>query len=198
MQGTGTAARLALAWGVIMGLVLSGCGADDDDGGGKSQAGSGAKAGTTGSSGNGITGSSGTGGMSGSGGSGGSRGFMPPMRMPVVCGGVTCMTPAGSRIQSCCLPDNTCGGGLMGECQPWDMPGTADPTCPSHMTMTGSNLTGCCKPDNQCGVMSVSGLGCIERTQLAMYADGPLEAITCGTMMPMMPMMPGEADAGSN
>ena len=63
------------------------------------------------------------------------------------------------------------------------------------MTMTGSNLTGCCKPNNQCGVMSVSGLGCIERTQLAMYADGPLEAITCGTMMPMMP---GEADAGSN
>jgi hypothetical protein len=128
---------------------------------------------------------------------------MFPMRMPVVCGGVTCMTPQGSLIQSCCLPDNTCGGGVMGECQQWDMPGTADPTCPAHRTMSGSNLMGCCKPNNQCGVMSVSGLGCIERPQLAMYAGGPLEAITCGTMMPMMNAGSGgsggsDADAGSN
>ena len=179
---TGTA-RGALALGLIVSLVLAACGGDDDDDDDKPSAGSGA----SGSSASGSGGSTTTAGSGGRGGNGGGGGFMRPMMMPVSCNGTPCMRPGMSLLQPCCVSGTMeCGGGLMGECQVWGAPGTADPTCPSHMTMT-SMLPGCCKPNNQCGVMSGQGLGCIERTALAMYAGGPLEAITCGTMMPTMP-----------
>jgi len=80
----------------------------------------------------------------------------------------------------------------MGECNPWSAPGQLDPTCPDHMTTTAT-LMGCCTPSNQCGVMSGQGLGCVERSQLAMYAGGPLDSFACGTMMPGG----GDEDAGT-
>ena len=48
------------------------------------------------------------------------------------------------------------------------------------MTPGGLTLTGCCKPNNQCGVTSQVGFGGVERTHVAMFAGGPLAAMTCG------------------
>jgi hypothetical protein len=99
---------------------------------------------------------------------------------PVVCGGVTC-TSTSPRLGACCLPDGGCGLGTGSECQAAEQPGSPDPGCPSHeVTSAGLVLIGCCKPDDQCGVMSMSGLGCVERTQLATFAGGPLDALACG------------------
>jgi hypothetical protein len=180
---TGMAVRSALALGLVVSLGLAGCGGDDDDNDKPAAGSGGVSGGASGSSGSGGSSTSGSGGRSGSGGGG----FMFPMMMPVSCNGTPCMRPGMSLLQPCCVTGTMeCGGGLMGECQVWNAPGTADPTCPAHMTMT-SMLPGCCKANNQCGVMSGQGLGCIERPQLAMYAGGPLDAITCGTMMPTMP-----------
>jgi hypothetical protein len=123
-----------------------------------------------------AAGAGGAGGV-GRAGSGGSVAAEPPP--PVVCGGETC-TLTSMRLQACCLPEGGCGLGTGGECQMPDQPGSPDPTCPAHeVTSVMLTLEGCCRPDNQCGVMSASGLGCVERTQLATFAGGPLEAQSC-------------------
>jgi hypothetical protein len=172
----------------------SSSGSSDGSGGDGSSSGQngsgGAKAGGGsggGNASNGSGGATGSGGRNGGNGTGGMGGFT---MMPVMCGDTTCTAPIGARLPSCCLPDMTCGGGFMGECQPWQQSGTLDASCPSHMTQSGSMLGGCCKPGNQCGVMSQAGLGCVERTKLAMFAGGPLDAIACGG--------DGDNDAGAD
>jgi hypothetical protein len=157
-----------------------GCGDDDDD---SSDAGDDGGAGKAGKGGGGTGGNDADGG--GGTGGGGLFGDAGIPNAPVTCGGTMCSVPARSLLQACCVED-ACGLGLLGTCQLPDMPGELDSTCPDHTSGT-SLLKGCCKPDNQCGVMSVSGLGCIERTKLASYAGGPLDAMECG----------GEGDAGT-
>jgi hypothetical protein len=161
-----------------------GCG-DDDDTEGDDDGGAGSSGKSGGSSGTGGT----DGGTSGTG-SGGSMAGTGGMRAPVVCGGMMCSVPGGSRLQACCVEDE-CGLGLQTVCQLPDMPGELDTTCPDHVTQAMQTLKGCCKPNNQCGVMSVSGLGCVERTELASYAGGPLDELECGTEADA-----GEADGG--
>lgn len=121
------------------------------------------------------------GGVVGAGGTTAQQPQQPPAPpAPVMCGGATCMAPAGSRLMPCCLPSGGCGLGAGGECQEANQPGDVDARCPSHeVAMAGLTLEGCCKPDNVCGVMSVSGLGCVDRTKLGTFAGGPLDARTC-------------------
>jgi len=97
-----------------------------------------------------------------------------------LCNGKTCAAPSGSMLQPCCLPNGECGGGYQQTCQPWQMEGDVDTRCPDHnIAELGATLKGCCKKNGNCGVMSSSGLGCIERTDLAAYAGGPLNALKC-------------------
>ncbi|MBN1656379.1 MAG: VOC family protein [Deltaproteobacteria bacterium] len=120
----------------------------------------------------------GAGGSSGgTGGSGGTSGDA----LPVICNGEECTTPPGSRLNACCVAaDQSCGLGMGDECQTPNMPGTDDERCPSHTFQTlGITLVGCCKPDNKCGVRFTSGLGCVERTEVAGYVGGPLDELAC-------------------
>jgi len=182
MDELGVVARRHARWIVLTVLALSsagasGCGDDDtgdDDAGAVDGGDSGKGGGGTGDTdGGGGIGSGGIGVGSGGTGSGG-------MRAPVVCGGTMCTVPGGSTLQACCI-DDECGLGIQGECQEPGQPGDPDSTCPSHETPSGSTLPGCCKSDNMCGVMSQAGLGCVERTELAEYAGGPLDELECGT-----------------
>jgi hypothetical protein len=171
--------RVALAVCMVTSFGALGCSKKSDAGPAAAAGTGGANAGT-GAAGKGGTGgsSTGTAGRGGAGGTGsGGTGGAAAM---VTCGGTACMVPMGSQLTSCCLPDNTCGLGIMTECQMPSQEGGLDPSCPAHMTATGLNLMGCCKAGNMCGVMSVSGLGCVERTHLAMFAGGPLDAMACG------------------
>ncbi len=119
------------------------------------------------------TGGGGTGGAgSGGAGSGGSG--------EVLCGDddEVCTVPAGSTLEPCCTDDGACGGSLMGECTELEQPGDPDIACPLHAATVV--LLGCCRPDGKCGLMSTLGFGCVERTQLATYAGGPLDEVECG------------------
>jgi len=167
----------------LVGMTAFGCGDGDKplNGAGRSTVMVGPAAGTNaGSGGRAGASSAGTGG-SASAGAGGRAGLGGPVPMqPVVCGGVTCAVTS-PRLGACCLADGSCGLGTGTECQAPNQPGDLDPSCPSHEVATaGLVLMGCCKPGNQCGVMSMSGLGCVERTQLATFAGGPLDALVCG------------------
>ncbi len=184
---------VALCMALCMGVVS--CGDDDSDGSPGGTGGTWATGGTGGSADAGGSGGSGgasgsSAGMGGTGASvdasrgdaaGGTTGFTFPDAGPVMCGGQQCTAPEGSPLSACCTAADVCGGGLAGTCQEWDMPGTLDPSCPDHaMAMGGTTLSGCCKPNGNCGVMSSAGLGCVERTELAGYAGGPLDQMACG------------------
>ncbi len=198
-----TKVGLAQALGMVLLLVAAGCGGDDDDDGSGGSGGDGLDAGVGtagsggagGADGGGSGGSGGAGGMDGGtedgGGSGGlggegGGGSSGADAGPLMCGGEVCEAPEGSQLAACCTTEDECGGNLgwaTGPCQPWDMPGELDETCPSHTFIGGAiDLLGCCKPNGNCGVMSSAGLGCIERTELARYAGGPLDEIACGEL----------------
>lgn len=171
---------------LLLATALGGCAKKDGDES-RTSSGPGSSAGQGGAvaagSGGASAGAGGAAGSAGSAGGGfgpsaGSFGFPPPG--PVNCGAKTCTTPSGSALTPCCLPGDQCGLGLMGICQQPSMPGALDKACPAHeIAMAGRVLEGCCKPNGHCGVMSVSGLGCVERTQLAAYAGGPLDDKAC-------------------
>ncbi|MBN1653435.1 MAG: VOC family protein [Deltaproteobacteria bacterium] len=100
---------------------------------------------------------------------------------PVICDGKECTTPPGSMLKACCVKaDQSCGLGYGDECQTPNMPGDDDERCPSYTFQAlGVTLVGCCKPDNKCGVRFTSGLGCVERTEVAEYIGGPLNELAC-------------------
>ncbi len=132
-------------------------------------------------------GSSGTGGgTAGAAGSAGSAGSSGSDGGPqgLICGDDTevCTTPSDSILAPCCTDEGLCGGGNPDDCNEWDAPGVLDTDCPSHFWLLWE-LRGCCKPEGTCGVMSTLGLGCIDRTKVAAYAGGPLNAIDCGDDM---------------
>jgi hypothetical protein len=150
-------------------LGTAGCGDDDDTGTGG------------GGSANTGTGQGGAGTQAGAGGtvSGGAG------RPSVTCGDKQCtVIPEGEPfIDPCCLKDNTCGAAYKNdsECQAKNQEGSIDPRCPSHTVPSYNNMKmpGCCKSNGKCGVSSTIGFGCVERTQLAAYAGGPLPARDC-------------------
>jgi hypothetical protein len=108
----------------------------------------------------------------------------PPAPQPetgLTCSDKPCVSPHDA-IFPCCLPDGSCGAGINGECRALEQPGTADSACASHRAQNASlELAGCCKPDGRCGVFVDYGLGCVERSELPVYLEGPLAATACGT-----------------
>lgn len=90
-----------------------------------------------------------------------------------------CQSP-GAAIYACCLPDGSCGAGVNSECRPVRQPGVLDATCPSHRAWDDTlEFAGCCRPNDRCGVDVSLGLGCVERTDLPSYLNGPLTAFRC-------------------
>ena len=179
--------RAALMVGLVATLAW-GCGGDDDDdddaGSGGSAGSAGSTAGTSGSSaGSGGT-KAGSGGSSGAG-SGGSMATK-------MCNGMTC--PAvllnGMMAPACCDTDSGGGCGAQynmmdpTQCEGTKQEGMLDPTCPDAMSVLGTPLKGCCKMGNKCGVMSMSLMGCVERTdyptQFLMMGSPMLNAVNCG------------------
>jgi hypothetical protein len=158
-------------------LALVACGDDADDGGtagtgtGGGGAGGAGEGGTSGA-GEGGTSGAGEGGTSGAGGAAGtgSGGMMAP---PVMCGGMTCPTPASASLRACCVDDgDVCGqeirGGFIGECAP---PAVPDDECESVMLMSFP-ITGCCD-EGRCGIGAgiIFGDPCTSIEELQELAD---------------------------
>jgi hypothetical protein len=161
-------------------LALAACGGDDSEGGAAGTASGGTGGGDSGSggTGGGDSGSGGTGGGdSGSGGTGGGGGTGGMVAAPVMCGGMTCPTPANSRLAACCIDDgDVCGeeirGGFIGDCA---LPAVPDDECEGAMIMT-FEITGCCTPEGRCGLGAgvIFGDPCtsIEELQELAQTDG--------------------------
>jgi hypothetical protein len=172
---------------VLACLGFVACG--DDEGGDAGVAGS--AAGSSGAA--GAAGASGAAaGMSGGGAGRGTTagtGMQPVMcskpapTAPVVCGGVTCPTPAGYQmnmcVYACCATVNgaqVCGAESANPmfatgCEP---PAVVDPTCPDVDNM-GTPLKGCCNVAmGKCGIVSTVRPGCITSSQLIMLPENPL------------------------
>ena len=111
-----------------------------------------------------------------------------------VCGNVACPAlPGGGLGEVCCTADQTCGvalGLIYGNaCILRNQPGVEDEACPDETGFFGlSMLQGCCRPDDKCGLLSTSGGGCMERTNVWLNMedglgeflyDGPFEAVDC-------------------
>lgn len=129
-------------------------------------------------------------------GTGGTRAAIPRPPAQAVpglsCNDQPCKAP-DDRVYPCCLSDDSCGAGVNGECRALHQPGTAYKACPSHRAWDDMLLLpGCCKPDGQCGVDIELGFGCVARSEVPAYLQGPLPALPCDAAN-----SPADADAGS-
>jgi hypothetical protein len=180
----------------VLFLGTSGCGGDDDDnnatdsgldaatgGGGTTSGAGGTTADRAGAGGDktGIGGDKGgAGGTTVKAGAGGGSAGAGGSTVAVTCGGKTCAGSVVPGVTACCV-NGGCGLGTADACTASSQAGTLDSNCPDH-TITAYNTTikGCCRPDGKCGEMfTQTGLGCVERTAVPTWADGPLTAKTC-------------------
>jgi hypothetical protein len=201
--------KRALGLSLIVGFLCVGavgCESDDDNGGNNSgtggASGTGGTGGATGGTGGATGGTGGTGGATGgTGGMGGGSGGMGgmPAPMPIMCGTNTCNPVMSlSTLAACCMPDMSCGLVTGGDaanpvCTQIGQEGEADTNCPSEPNALSQMTPGCCKPSGKCGLLSMTLMGCVERTE---YPARFLESQMALTNMIDCTPGAGDDDAG--